>query len=307
MHPVLFRVGPFEAHSYFVLMYAGYLVGLGFARRTAPYFTAAAESEDGEALPGPAEAVSDTQGSGSARPFFRIGNRVTKRAISGAQVSEAAWSSLLPFVLGGRLMYCALNLPALRADPMEILRVWHGGFSLVGGVAGAALYAYTYCRRKGVSPAELTDAFAPGVTLGGAIGRLGCLLGGCCYGVPCDLPWAVSFGAHGQGGEWTPPCHPTQLYESLADLIILSVLCVYRPPRRLPGEIGLLWMILYAAARLLIEPFRSGATSPVLVAGLTFPQIVCFALLPIALWSLIRLRLPAGSRRAQNQAIAPPA
>jgi phosphatidylglycerol:prolipoprotein diacylglycerol transferase len=72
------------------------------------------------------------------------------------------------------------------------------------------------------------DVFAPGIALGHAIGRFGCLMAGCCYGRPTTKPWGITFhepfAAANVGTPLEIALHPTQLYEAGAELLILAVL-----------------------------------------------------------------------------------
>jgi phosphatidylglycerol:prolipoprotein diacylglycerol transferase len=115
--------------------------------------------------------------------------------------------------------------------------------------------------RRSKLPVLLTlDVFAPGVALGHAIGRLGCFAAGCCWGVECRLPWAVTFtNPDAQRMFGTPldiPLHPAQLYESFAVAIIAWILHLrFQRPHRLGSIMGL-YLILYSVARFAIEFYR---------------------------------------------------
>jgi phosphatidylglycerol:prolipoprotein diacylglycerol transferase len=123
--------------------------------------------------------------------------------------------------------------------------VWYGGFLL----ATVGCIAYARWRRMAV-PA-LADALAPPVLAGLAIGRIGCFFNGCCYGDVCTLPWAVA-------GR-----HPTQLYETMACLIL--ALAIAGIGRRLatPGHAACLALAGYAVWRFLNEGLRD--TGPLVV------------------------------------------
>ena len=102
------------------------------------------------------------------------------------------------------------------------------------------------------------------IALGHVTGRLGCFAAGCCYGKPTNVPWAVIFtnplAAANVGTPLGIPLHPTQLYESGAELLILIVLlATERRGRPFPGRTFWLYMILYAISRYIIEfyPRRS--------------------------------------------------
>ena len=105
------------------------------------------------------------------------------------------------------------------------------------------------------------DLFAPGIALGHVVGRLGCLLAGCCYGTPTTLPWAITFtnplAAANVGTPLGVPLHPTQLYDAGAELLILIVLLVTeRRGRPFAGRTFWLYMLLYAISRFVVEFYR---------------------------------------------------
>ena len=109
------------------------------------------------------------------------------------------------------------------------------------------------------------------VPIGLGLGRLGCLMVGCCFGSSCQHPWALRFPSHSPASEWqfreklldTPlheslPVHPTQIYESLAALGIAAVLILFVQGRkRYDGQVFVVFLAAYAACRFVIEFWRS--------------------------------------------------
>ncbi|MEY4916408.1 MAG: Phosphatidylglycerol--prolipoprotein diacylglyceryl transferase, partial [Verrucomicrobiota bacterium] len=77
----------------------------------------------------------------------------------------------------------------------EIFMVQHGGLVFYGGLIGAALAGSGYLAWKKLPVWKIADILAPSIALGSVFGRIGCLMNGCCYGYPCDLPWAIHFPA----------------------------------------------------------------------------------------------------------------
>ena len=102
--------------------------------------------------------------------------------------------------------------------------------------------------------------FAPGIALGHGIGRLGCFAAGCCWGVECHLPWAVTFTnpAANQlvGVPLRIPLHPTQLYESFSEFVIFGILLWWFHRPHPTGSVISLYLVLYSVTRLVVEFFR---------------------------------------------------
>lgn len=182
-------------------------------------------------------------------------------------------------ILGARLLYVTLNLEFYAANPADILRIdkggqiWYGGF--IGGTA--AILLMMWIRKE--PPRPFTDFVITGVPLGHAIGRLGCFLNGCCYGKPCDLPWAMTTNG--------VPSHPTPIYATLANLAIYGVLVVWvLRPRYRPGTALALYLTLYPLWRLILQQVR--ADYPAVWLGLDSAQWTSLALLATGgvLWAL---------------------
>jgi phosphatidylglycerol---prolipoprotein diacylglyceryl transferase len=174
--------------------------------------------------------------------------------------------------------------------------VWYGGF--LGGVGSGILYV----RHHRLPILRTWDAFTPGISLGHALGRLGCFAAGCCYGKPTDAPWGVVFtdpDAHSLTG--TPlgvRMHPTQIYEFLAEILIFVFLMfmIRRHERRgpeatalasFPGQITGTYAFVYGIARYSLEYFRDDPQRGSVFGGLMSGTQLISVLLVIlggALW-----------------------
>jgi phosphatidylglycerol:prolipoprotein diacylglycerol transferase len=166
------------------------------------------------------------------------------------------------------------------------------GKTVLGAVAGG--YLAVSLAKRGMGLRRPTgDLFAFALCAGEAVGRWGCYFGGCCYGRPAHIPWAVW-----QHGAWR---HPTQIYLSLAALAILLVLLRYERAHPPENAIFFLQGMLYCAARFVIEFWREG--TPV-AAGLTAAQWACAVGL---LFFAVRLRgllLPAAVKGAPLETLS---
>jgi len=186
-----------------------------------------------------------------------------------------------------------------------VLNVAAGGLVVFGSLPTAALAAWRFASRRGLSLPRLADCIAPGLLVGLAIGRIGCFLNGCCYGGPCDLPWAVRFppesppwldqaargllpAAAADGGRpWSLPVHPAQLYAAV-DAAILAMLACFAsatPLARRDGQVFALVLTLHPISRLLLEAIRVDEP-PALGTPLSISQLVSLVLLSLAamLW-----------------------
>lgn len=183
-----------------------------------------------------------------------------------------------------------------------------GGLVVFGSLPTAALAAWWFARRRGLSVMRLADCIAPGLLLGLAIGRVGCFLNGCCYGGPCDLPWAVRFPPHSPpwldqmqrgllppaadaGEPWSLAIHPAQLYAAV-DALLLSLLAIaFTPWARREGEVFALVLTLHPVSRMLLEAIRVDEP-PALGTPLSISQLISLALiaLAMALWWWIACR-----------------
>jgi phosphatidylglycerol:prolipoprotein diacylglycerol transferase len=201
---------------------------------------------------------------------------------------------LIGAVIGSRLMSVALNWGDFAGQPAALLRLWEGGLSFHGGLAGGLLAGGILVVRRRLGFGRMADLVAPGLAIGYAVARLGCFLNGCCYGAPTDLPWGVCFPAHARPGEPPVRVHPTQLYAAAMSLAVFGILIWVRPRLRRPGHLGLLYLMLYSAGRFVVEFWRRGATARVFapLAPLTEAQAASTAIFVIAgAWLVLGLVL----------------
>ncbi len=187
----------------------------------------------------------------------------------------------------------------------EIFEIWKGGIVLYGSILGGTVAFLAYRRVRSFPLRPMLDAIAPALAFGIAIGRLGCFLNGCCFGDPCNLPWAVSFPKHsppwlaevanGQifpNATHTLPLHPTQLYSTVDGLILFALLNAYFPLRRRDGQVMGLLMLTYPISRFLVEYLRSDEGAFAL--GLTISQLISLGVFAggLLFWAYLN-RLPA--------------
>jgi phosphatidylglycerol:prolipoprotein diacylglycerol transferase len=171
------------------------------------------------------------------------------------QVADLVFYCALGLLIGGRLGEALFyNSGYYFSQPLAILRIWEGGMSfhggLIGGLAGAALYA----SRAGRRFFAVTDFLAPVVPVGLGCGRIANFINGELWGTPSELPWAMIFPDPAAGGI---PRHPSQLYEALLEGVVLFVLLWGYSARPRPAmAVTGLFLLGYGVARSAVEFVR---------------------------------------------------
>ena len=190
-------------------------------------------------------------------------------------LSEEKFWSLVYWLFGGILIGAKLAYALVERDITVLWRDPRYGFVFYGGVAGAAVAGLIARKRLGLDYRRCADYFAAAMPLGHAIGRLGCLGAGCCFGSHTDLPWGLPMAGD-------PSRHPVQLYEAGLNLGLFFVAAYILLPRRLP--VFRIVVAAYAVIRFALEFLRDDPRGAGL-AGLSPSQL--FALVALLLvWRL---------------------
>jgi phosphatidylglycerol:prolipoprotein diacylglycerol transferase len=175
--------------------------------------------------------------------------------------SVALWG-IIGGILVSRLFHVIDKWDYYMANPRQI--IGFAGLTVYGAVFGALLAVLIYCWVKKLSFWQIGDVAAPGAILGQAIGRIGCFINGCCYGLPTSSPLGVVYTNPASFCPLGESFQPTQIYHMLWDLIGFGILWSLRRRLEPKGSLFLLYLALYAAGDLSIrfvrvgEPFRSG-------------------------------------------------
>jgi phosphatidylglycerol:prolipoprotein diacylglycerol transferase len=206
---------------------------------------------------------------------------------------------LVSSLIGVRLVYVITHWD--QFDPWyRIFYLWDGGLTLYGGIVLATLTVWVMCRRHGLSFLSMADVMAPAVMLGIGISRIGCFLSGCCYGLPTDLPWGVSFPAGcAAASQFGPvPLHPTQLYSSAAGLLVFALLLL---AERLPSPTGATFgrfLCGYGLMRFALEFLRFREPHLVIYGALSDNQLLSALIVVVGAILLIVIHRQQGSRDA---------
>ena len=220
----------------------------------------------------------------------RLRARNSEAGITPRHVDELLFYGVLGVVLGGRIGYVLLyNFAGFIDAPWVVFMIWQGGMSFHGGLVGVLIALWLFCRRYRLRFLQVTDFVAPLIPIGLGAGRLGNFINGELWGRVSEVPWAMVF-PHVD----TLPRHPTQLYQSLIEGVVLFViLWVYSSKRRVSGAVTGLFAILYALGRIGVEFFREPDAHIGFVAWgwLTMGQLLSLPLLLVGLWLVYRCRV----------------
>ena len=200
---------------------------------------------------------------------FAVGYKIVERMFRREGLNEKWLDPLLYFTLAGtligaRLGHCLFYNPSYYCShPVEILKVWEGGLASHGGVLGIIIAIYFFsCYVSHRSMLWTFDKLVVPTGLVAALIRIGNLMNHEIHGHPTDLPWGFRFvknlyaWRHGAAPIFTPPSHPTQLYEALCYLLTF-VLCMWlyfkRDAWKREGLIFGIFMICIFTARFFVE------------------------------------------------------
>jgi prolipoprotein diacylglyceryl transferase len=180
-----------------------------------------------------------------------------------AQIEVAGIWAVVAGFIGGRAAYVSTHSGDFAGRWLHIFAIWEGGLALYGGLTLGILTGILVAWRRGLPVLLALDAAIPAIPLAQAFGRWGNYFNQELFGTPTRLPWALQVQpAHRPAAyQGVATFHPTFLYESLWDLLIVGVLLWLSARRRLRvGSIVLCYLVLYAVGRLLLELIRTDTT-----------------------------------------------
>lgn len=222
--PILFELGPLAIRWYSLAYIAGFVFGWWYSLRL----------------------LKNERLWGSAGP-----------PASRDQLSDLLTWIILGVIIGGRAGYVLFySAEYYSANPLDALKIWHGGMSFHGGMLGVAVALVLFSWKNCVPLDSLSDVVAAAVPIGLFFGRLANFVNGELYGRVSDVPWAFVF-PHDPS---QLPRHPSQLYEAALEgvllFIVLRVLTHHTRALRYPGIVAGSMLVGYATARMAVEWFR---------------------------------------------------
>lgn len=198
-----------------------------------------------------------------------VGSYLAKRrGLSDGDFTNMAMLVLVIGFLGGKILHIIVEFKNFMADPMSV--IGSEGFVVYGGIITGIATIYVYCRIKKLDFLKYIDLFAAAVPLNQALGRVGCLLAGCCYGRPTDSRFSLVFPENCCAPAGIKLV-PTQPIMAVGNAVFFVVILLYYlstctkksgdeqiPAKReyIPGIPTAMYLMLYSTGRFIIEFFR---------------------------------------------------
>ena len=217
MRVTLFEIGGFSVNSYGVVVALAFLLGLGVA------------------------------------------HYLTKNTVYQSHLFDSIIYIIIAAILGARIWHVFFFQWGYYSNNLsEIIAIWNGGISIIGAIVGGAIGMAIYTWRKKLSFWEYADLLAPAVVIGQAIGRIACFLNGDAYGSPTGSGFGIVYpeGTMAFDRYGSQPLWPAEIWEGQWDLIIFALLLVLRNKKLPAGVHFLIYTILYAAGRFMLEYLR---------------------------------------------------
>jgi phosphatidylglycerol:prolipoprotein diacylglycerol transferase len=202
---------------------------------------------------------------------FLLYREAPRENINPDHVLEAIIVASFFGLLGSRILYMALNWHLYSDRLFSAFFTQFEGLTFYGAFFGGVIALYVWSVKRRVNFLKFTDLLAPYLALGYALGRIGCFLNGCCYGIQSNVPWALPISV----GDPVLR-HPVQLYAALSGLAIFFILKALRPRRPFIGFLLIALFALYGLQRFIVEFFRY---SEAVWIGLSTAQIFSLGLI----------------------------
>ena len=200
-----------------------------------------------------------------------LANREAKKTKQDTELYvDAFLVTVIPAILGARLYYVIFEWDHYKNDLKSIFYIWNGGLAIYGGIIAGVVTLFIFSRVRKYSFGLILDTLVPGLALGQALGRWGNFFNREAFGENSDGIFAMRIPTehiytyfsskvtvHDGGGLSYIQVHPTFLYESVLNLLLLIVLLLYTKHKKFNGEIALGYLGGYGIIRFFVEGIRT--------------------------------------------------
>ena len=197
--------------------------------------------------------------------------RARKRQLSTESALNLILCALVGGFAGAKLLFYLTILDQIIQDPSLLLNL-SDGFVVYGGIIGGIAACAVYCRHSSISFLNYADLLLPSVALAQGFGRIGCLLAGCCYGIPTSSVFSITF-QHSNLAPNGIALVPTQIISSFLDLLNFFALILIAQRVKKLGVTTAAYLVFYSMGRFTLEFFR-GDLNRGIVGVLSTSQII---------------------------------
>ena len=212
--------------------------------------------------------------------LFILNRQKEKLRLSKDDVYDYVFYLIIFTVLGARIFEILFYEPLFYfSNPLEMLMIWHGGLSFHGALTGVVIWIYIFTKKKKLHFYDLSDILVVPVAFMLFLGRIANFINGELVGKVTTLPWAVKFRNY-EGFR-----HPTQIYESLKNLLIFFALLFLRNKNLKKGTLTWLFFLFYGTLRFLIEFLKEQDS---FIFELPVTQILSSLMIVVSLYFLLK-------------------
>ena len=232
--------------------------------------------------------------------WLLLKNPKTRSIISEENFNKVLVAIIISGILGGRLLY-ALEEPLEIKSFLDIFKIWEGGLSSLGSVLAILITVPIYLRHLKVPIVQFLDLIAIYAPLVYSTARIGCFFAGCCYGLPSNLPWAVIYTDQASSAPLCQALHPTQLYSSLASVIIFCLMYfVFSKIFKKTGMLICSYLALAALERFSVDFLRgdqSFFSSSGVLSKFSTSQYISLLIIVITLITMVLIQVIGESKK----------
>jgi phosphatidylglycerol:prolipoprotein diacylglycerol transferase len=220
--------------------------------------------------------------------LWTLKRRADRSDMDGNRLVDFALWLVIWALLGAKVLLVVVEFPRYWNDPAALINVVRAGGVFLGGFIAAVIAAIVLLHRYQLRALPTFDVIAPSLALGHAIGRIGCLLAGCCWGAHCELPWAITYSSELAAQRLGTPLgvslHPFPVYASLFNFGLYAILAALFARRVAAGRVFATYLVLYGIGRFALEYTRGDEMRGfVLDHLLSTSQLISIALVLIGL------------------------
>lgn len=206
---------------------------------------------------------------------------------------------MLGAIVGARLYYVIFEWEYYRQNLGQIFNLRAGGLAIYGAIIGATIVLLIFCKIKKANPLQMLDTIVLGIVVGQIIGRWGNFFNREAYGGYTDCLFAMQIPirdaavvnmdmvVESEGMLWVQ-VHPTFLYESVLNIVLLVFLLVFRDKKKFEGEILCRYLFGYGIIRFFIEGMRSDQLQ---IKGVAVSQVLSAVLAVGAVVTVVVMRI----------------